>query len=91
MSNTNVKETTTVRRQGSVEVVFTEENDHGFAGTQWGTRRSRQIAKRHWVCKVTSVWNSNSGGGTKVTMKIPNSKKEEKLKGGGNYNPKMHW
>ena len=75
---------TQVRRKGAVVAVTCLGND----GSGWhdgekvfhphehvsGERRSRQIAKRHWLRKMSSGWCSNGGSYSKDTIKPPGKK-----------------
>lgn len=73
-------EKTIVRRKGGVDEVgshlgFGKRSQDAVA---YGNRRSRQIAKRHWLAK--SVESAASGGGVAYTsIKPPNKKKVVKM------------
>ena len=84
------KEETQVRRAGTVETVIYDGDD----GRGWrdgsgefhplefvlGDRRSRQIAKRHWLRKVSSGWCSTGGGYYSEDTIKPPGKKEFPLR-----------
>lgn len=81
MSTCYWNEKSLVRRKGAVVAVTRRGND----GSGWrdgnkefhphehvsGGRRSRQIAKRHWVQKEDDSWSSGGGSSSTTTVKSP--------------------
>lgn len=73
MSTTYFDSETSVRRRGAVVTFSSHDHDGFWSNGKWegGTRRDRQIGRRHWVRKEEGWWSS--GGGTKkeVSVKTP--------------------
>lgn len=61
-----------VRRKGAITSVTFHGSELEDRNVFIGDRRSRQIGRRHWLCKVTSYTSSNESlCGTDVTIKLP--------------------
>ncbi len=96
MSTCYWNEKSLVRRKGTVVAVTRRGND----GSGWhdgerkfhpheyvsGERRSRQIAKRHWVQKESDSWSSGGGSIIAATINLPGKDEQfcrkSKLSGG---------
>jgi hypothetical protein len=73
MSTTYFDSTTSIRRRGVVVTLSSHDHDGYWPNgkTAGGTRRDRQIAKRHWVRKEGRWWSSGGGAGQEVSVKTP--------------------
>ncbi len=73
MSTTYFDSETSVRRHGAV-ITFSCHDHDGYwpnSKTAEGSRRDRQIGKRHWVRKESRWWSSGGGAGQEVSVKTP--------------------
>ncbi len=85
MSTIFEETTTTVRRKGGLDTVKEDTGDLAREDDKFsGNRRSRQIAKRHWLRRQAKGWCPTGGvgsGGTwnHATKKTP-ARKEEAIR-----------
>jgi hypothetical protein len=73
MGYTKSEDFISVRRQGGIDEVVIIDEDGGDRVTNFGNRRTRQIAKRHFVRCVNHYFNSHGvdGSGLSATIKPP--------------------
>ena len=71
MSTTYFDSETSVRRRGEVVMISSHDHDGCRNTITTGTRRDRQIGKRHWVRREERWWSSGGGGKWSVTVQTP--------------------
>jgi len=77
----NIK--TLVRRKGAIDTAACRGDDetngwhdeegefHRVNSFEYGDRRTRQIARRHWIKRTDKAWSSLGGGSLTVTICPP--------------------
>lgn len=89
MSYSESRSSTVVRRKGKSDICATVDRD-GREVIHSGDRRTRQIARRHWLACACSGWCSNGGSYKVVTSLLP-GKGEQLVRKPKNSGGSMLW
>ncbi len=100
MGTSHLNEITLVRRKGAIDTTTYCGNDsRGWRdrdgnfqayAQETGDRRSRQIARRHWLKRTSSGWSSG-GGGINVVTTLPPGKDEHFIQKPRNFGGNFVW